>query len=384
MTNYSAWDSKAERLTREADEDSKREEEESNRALGLGSTPQGPPVANAEAQLKDLDNHSEERKKFIGWSKDREVSFTHKPQDAAIELSDLAVDGKAVRLIGSEDVIYTLSEKANLVKLMVDKCIRVRLRLDGSITTSTMEIYKCSDLELELQQPLGTIQVDECTESVTLRFAERDHVGCIYHQNSPGLAISWTNELHQIGDARAVQHCTKLGLEVEGAPPLVTAPVRRGEGEYPVDFTVEAVGLADQPEPEAAPASEERRQQAEQFRIKGNDMFRANDFMQAALQYSQALELDPSVATIWANRAQCWLKVGDHEKALADATRCTEVDASNAKGWFRKGMSLHAMKRFPEAVPALLEAEKLDPANKQIQDAIRMAQLMARKHANCS
>jgi len=160
MTNYSAWESKAERLTREADEDSKREEDKSNRALGLGGVPQGPPVANAEAQLKDLDNHSEERKKFIGWSKDREVNFTHKAQDAAIELSDLAVDGKAVRLIGSEDVTYTLSEKANLVKLMLDKCSRVRLSLDGSITTSTMEVYKCSDLELELQQPLGTIQVD--------------------------------------------------------------------------------------------------------------------------------------------------------------------------------------------------------------------------------
>jgi len=76
------------------------------------------------------------------------------------------------------------------------------------------------------------------------------------------------------------------------------------------------------------------------------------------------------------------LKLGDHEKALADAKKTTEVDPSNAKGWFRQGMALHAMKRYPEAIPVLLEGEKLDPTNKQIQDAIKMAQLMARKEAS--
>jgi len=61
--------------------------------------------------------------------------------------------------------------------------------------------------------------------------------------------------------------------------------------------------------------------------------------------------------------------------------KCTEVEPANPKGWFRKGISLHAMKRFPEAVPALLQAEKLEPQNKQVVDAIKMAQMMARKSA---
>ena len=42
---------------------------------------------------------------------------------------------------------------------------------------------------------------------------------------------------------------------------------------------------------------------------------------------------------------------------------------------------MHAMKRYPEAIPALVEAEKLEPNNKQIPEAIKMAQLMARKQA---
>jgi len=123
------------------------------------------------------------------------------------------------------------------------------------------------------------------------------------------------------------------------------------------------------------------KEEAEKKRLAGNDMFRASDFAQAAALYTLCLELDPQQSAVWSNRAQCWLKLGDHEKALEDATKCTEVDPSNPKGWFRKGMSFHAMKRFPEAIPALLEAEKLEPTNKQILDAIKMAQLMARNTA---
>merc|ERR1712187_358352 len=132
--------------------------------------------------------------------------------------------------------------------------------------------------------------------------------------------------------------------------------------------------------PEAAEAAELKKK-AEEKRLAGNEMFRANDFMQAAMQYTEALGIDPNMATVWANRAQCWLKLGDPEKSLVDATRCTEVDPKNPKGWFRKGISLHAMKRYPDAIPALVEAEKLDPKNKQIPEAIKMAQLMARKLA---
>merc|ERR1712130_745727 len=100
------------------------------------------------------------------------------------------------------------------------------------------------------------------------------------------------------------------------------------------------------------------------------------------MQYTQSLQLDHNNATVYANRSQCWLKAGNPEKALEDATKCTELEPGNPKGWFRKGMSLHALHRYPEAIPALVEAEKLEPHNKQIPDAIKMAQLMARKEAS--
>jgi len=229
-----------------------------------------------------------------------------------------------------------------------------------------------ADVSVELAVPIGTFQIDECVKPVKVDFSERDYVGQIYHQNAPGLSLGYAGvncEAQAIGISDDVQHVTWMG-----PIGLLTNVVVRGEREFPIDPACTDGACA-------APLSGDRRLQAELKRESGNAMFRANDFMQAAMEYTAALELDPTIDTLYANRSQCWLKLGNHEKAFDDALKCTEFDPSNAKGWFRKGMSLHAMERYAEAIPDLLEAEKLEPKSKQISEAIRMAQLMARRQA---
>jgi len=384
MTNYNKWDSKATALVREADEQEKEEKLANDKALGLEGGPKGPPTAKAESELKELGEHSEKKKEFIDWSKKKEVDFTHAPQEEPIILEGEEVKDKAVRLTASKDVTYVIPEGAGVVKLMLDKCTGVRVRVLGSIITSTVEAVRCANVTFELAVPVGTFQVDECTSPVEVSFAERDHVGLIYHQNSPGLSVSIGGAAAEIvGMSGEVQKFTRIT-----AYGLTTNFVQRGEGEFPVDLPGDHLGSGhntipvEQPEPETAPAAEERRQKCQAKREAGNAMFRANDYFQAAMEYTSALDLDPTISALYANRSQCWLKLGNHEKALEDAEKVTELEPANPKGWFRKGMSLHAMKRFQEAIPALLEAEKLDPKNKQIPEAIKMAQMMCRRSAS--
>jgi len=387
MTNYPCWDAKATTLVSEAEEQERREKDFCDKALGLEDGPKGPPTEQAAAQLNQLGKHSKKKLEFIDWSKAREVAMTHFSQEEPIELSGPEVDGKAVRLNGSEGVTYLVPK--GTAKLIVDRCCRICIRMLDTMVTSTLELYACSDLDLHLGQPLGTLQVDECIQSVRIVYAEQDHVGRIYHQNSPGLSISCTgdsSELQVVGSEGAVQLCSRLSPE-GSREPFWTSPVCRGEGEFPVDLPRSAKEATMTPassiqhEPEVAPSQKERQELAAQRRQMGNDMFRANDFMHATVHYTEALHLDPTMGAVWANRAQCWLKLGDHEKALADAQHCTEVDPANPKGWFRKAMSFHAMQHHADAIPALLEAERLEPHNKQIADAIKMAHHMARKSA---
>lgn len=393
MTDFNKWDKKATALVAEDEEETKAEEAASNSALGIDpNRAEGPPVVAAQAQMAELGEHSQRRQEFIDWTNSREVKLTHsKPEDGkVVQLSGADVQNKAVRLSGSEDVHYVVPVGSSLVKLMLDKCKNVKLTVEAGLITSTLDLCRCENLDVELQHPVGTIQADECTGApVRVTFADRDHVGQIYHQNTPSLEVGWAGtDLVNIGLDGEVQFVSAL------APPgreelFVTAPVVRGEGEFPTQLGKPDIsGQAAPPEllPREAPElpEEERKLLSEEKRQQGNEMFRANDFMQAAMQYTEALQLDPTASAIWANRSVCWLKLGDHAKALDDAIKCTEVDPKNPKGWFRKGMALHAMQRYPEAVPALVEAEKLEPSNKQVQDAIKMAQLKARQQAMSS
>mmetsp|Transcript_65100 Transcript_65100/g.183243 ORF Transcript_65100/g.183243 Transcript_65100/m.183243 type:complete len:394 (-) Transcript_65100:87-1268(-) len=389
MTNYNAWDAKASRLAKEAEEEDARQKAENDKALGLEGGPKGPPTANAEKQLDELNEHSGERKDFIDWHKRtlNEVTFTHTPpQEQDVEIDASEVERRSVRFVGSEGVRYVVPHTASVMRVTVDTCRHVTIHVDCPLLTTSIELIRCDAVTVVLREPLGTVQADECTGDVRLQYAEYDHIGGIYHQNCPGLAIGWGGgdvEFFTVGVLGDFQLSTRrlAGSTSE----LATLPVQRGEGDFPVDLRGQASAGAQQPEPEEAPAAEELKRQAQakaqENREKGNDMFRANDFMQATSQYTVALELDPTLDAVWANRSQCWLKVGNPEKALEDAVRCTEVNPLNPKGWFRKGMSLHAMERYQEAIPALLEAEKLEPNNRQVSDAIKMAQLKARSQA---
>jgi hypothetical protein len=290
--------------------------------------------------------------------------------------------GRALRLQGSRDVVYDIPKDVPVLKLFVDRCHNVKVHLWGKLTTSTVEISHCSDVLVHSRIPVATVQCDECADGpVQVLFSEPEHIGTFYHQNSPALeaAVDGQN-FTKIGTATARQFVTK---PCPDTGEFATEQLIRGEGEWPVNLNPDtSARRAAQggPEVEASPPDEQQRSMAEAKREEGNSAFKASDFLQAAVFYTEAIELCPSLHLAWANRAQCMLQTGQPEKALGDAVRCTELAPDYAKGWFRKGMALHALKRFGEAIPALVKAEEADPNNSQIPEAIKMAQLMCRRH----
>jgi tetratricopeptide (TPR) repeat protein len=154
--------------------------------------------------------------------------------------------------------------------------------------------------------------------------------------------------------------------------------------------------------------------QAETFKADGNGCFKEKEYAQAAVHYTQALlhvdladgsegvnadkhgadDSGKGTAELYhechklryvtcSNRAACFLKLGQPEKAVEDAKRCTELNPGYCKGQFRYGLALHALGRFPEAIPALERALEIEPKNKQIKVAIGFAEMKARKMMQC-
>jgi hypothetical protein len=399
MTDYNKWDKKANDVVKQIEQDDEREKVENDKALGLTDGPKGPPTEKAEKELKQLGSHSEEKQAIMDKMKGREVIITRKkPQEEPVVLEggeNSEIEMKGVRIQESRGCHFIIPKEVSVLKVFVEKCKDCKVSIQGQIMTSTVEIWQCAEVDVEIPMQLGVLQVDECDKGpVRIKFAGLENVQDIYHHNAPGLTVSWgmtvDNEPGSMEIGRPYEAGQQITRRVEGhSELLVTEPVRRDETNFPLTLrapeskNAQRPGMTEQPEQEPVPKDvldEQAKQQADAMREKGNEAFRNADFMQAAAHYSEALAIDEKNHTVWANRAQCWLKLGSHQKAVDDATKCTEICPSYAKGWFRKGIGFHAMGKYTQAIPALLEAEKLDPKNKQIVDAIKMAQLMARQH----
>lgn len=57
----------------------------------------------------------------------------------------------------------------------------------------------------------------------------------------------------------------------------------------------------------------------------------------------QAIDLDPSNATLWSNRSLCWLLLGMAETALEDAKQSRTLRPDSVIACYREGAALHEL-----------------------------------------
>ena len=131
-------------------------------------------------------------------------------------------------------------------------------------------------------------------------------------------------------------------------------------------------------------------QDCEGQKAKGNESFVAGEYAQAILLYTLALDRAAELPdsddgnskkqlfprhVVLSNRSTSFMKLGHHDKALKDATAAVNLEPTYVKGVFRKGLALHAMGRYQEAIAPLAAASKIEPKNKQIKQALQFAEV---------
>lgn len=81
----------------------------------------------------------------------------------------------------------------------------------------------------------------------------------------------------------------------------------------------------------------------------------------AVVGYTQAIELRPSHAIYWANRAAAHIRLEEYGSALADATAAIEADPDYIKGYYRRGDAYFALGKVKDALKDLRTAAKRAP-----------------------
>ena len=147
--------------------------------------------------------------------------------------------------------------------------------------------------------------------------------------------------------------------------------------------------------------------ECEEHKKKGNEAFMTGNYTQAILMYTLALDAASSLPdattfnnnkntnqdhqqsstptslfprhVILSNRSASFLKMGQHEKALEDATKACDYDSTYIKAHFRKGLAMHALGRYQDAIMSLATAHDIEPKNKQIKQALQFAEVRMEK-----
>jgi len=147
----------------------------------------------------------------------------------------------------------------------------------------------------------------------------------------------------------------------------------------------------------------ERLRLAEKNRLEGNDMFAANNYVDAVSRYMKAQghlgkmhDLSPQeeeqknkiLLSCHLNTAQCYLKgtQGEQEnrdeamykKVKVACNSALEIDATNIKALFRRALAAEKLKDFESASKDLKKGLELDPTNKEfIQAEARVTRMIA-------
>ncbi|KAG9151807.1 hypothetical protein Leryth_002082 [Lithospermum erythrorhizon] len=140
--------------------------------------------------------------------------------------------------------------------------------------------------------------------------------------------------------------------------------------------------------PEVSP---EFKKKAAESKARADDAFRRKDFSAAIDAYTQAIDFDPTDATLLSNRSLCWIRLGQADYALADAKSCRALRPDWPKACYREGAALRlqqalytfCLQKFEDAANAFYEGVTLDPENMELVSAFREAVEAGRKfHAS--
>uniref|UniRef100_A0A7S3JTU5 CS domain-containing protein n=1 Tax=Aureoumbra lagunensis TaxID=44058 RepID=A0A7S3JTU5_9STRA len=97
-------------------------------------------------------------------------------------------------------------------------------------------------------------------------------------------------------------------------------------------------------------ADADRAKSREWHRCEGNKYYAKKQYRKAVEEYSFAIEADPYDASVYSNRAQAWLSLGQWQSAREDADECVRIDSTNLKGWYRLAKAFEKLEDYEQAI----------------------------------
>nr|BAS69664.1 SGT1-like protein [Brassica rapa subsp. chinensis] len=115
---------------------------------------------------------------------------------------------------------------------------------------------------------------------------------------------------------------------------------------------------------------------AKELAEKAKEAFLDDDFDVAVDLYSKAIDLDPSCASFFADRAQANIKLLNFTEAVADANKAIELEPTLAKAYLRKGTACMKLEEYATAKAALEKGASVAPNESKFEKMIDECNLL--------
>lgn len=117
-----------------------------------------------------------------------------------------------------------------------------------------------------------------------------------------------------------------------------------------------------------------RKELGESIKNEGNRLMKEGKFQEALLQYNRSITYDPTNPVFYCNRAAAYIRVGQHEKAVADCKMALAYNPEYGKAHGRMGIAYSNLNKFNEARTAYQRALELEPDNLDYRNNLRVAE----------
>ncbi|ESO10562.1 hypothetical protein HELRODRAFT_108992 [Helobdella robusta] len=119
---------------------------------------------------------------------------------------------------------------------------------------------------------------------------------------------------------------------------------------------------------------------ADDLRELGNNCFMARNYAEAINFYTKAIIRKPDLATLYTNRAICYIRLKQWDQACQDCEKSAEMNPSHFKAYYLKGQALLELNFIDEAIASLHKAMELSKEQRaNVGDSISKVMRQARK-----
>ncbi|XP_078664763.1 sperm-associated antigen 1-like isoform X3 [Branchiostoma floridae x Branchiostoma belcheri] len=120
-------------------------------------------------------------------------------------------------------------------------------------------------------------------------------------------------------------------------------------------------------------SDEEKSRKAEREKDKGNEAFKANDYLEAEVYYTRSISIVPSAAA-YNNRALAKLRLEKWESAVEDTNVVLEMEPGNLKALLRRAMGRKGLGQREEAIADLTVVLEQEPHNPKAKAMLKEVQ----------